>query len=897
MPRKCSVLGCQAMKSCPDSVISTFSFPNKYKFPTTFEYWLKFALLKEGDLNKSSCICEYHFSSLCFNNNIDRKTLKPGSFPTIYTKDQNICCEKQEFESVLNKKSHPKSKTLTSGDIYNHCTILVQKYKIFSLKRLLNNCLLVYIISDYPSFENIFSTQVKSDNSVNFYSQAKEMQGKYFKVFFSKPYVVNCLKKFDLLIEFISKYYKTFNLSLKENVELNIENIQESLEKSYRCTEIISFFKEQLLLSKYSPRNRKYSSELILFAFSVFVKSRSAYNAISKLLFLPSTRSLQSYSSPLNMSVNNDNCNLIYLKSQFNSLKDHEKIVSLKMDEIQINSSLELRGGLLEGFSKNRPDELANHVQAFLINSLLSNYKEIVNLIPVKRNAAESLYKSLIYILEAVEKLGFRVVCITSDNNRINRNCFDRLVVSKTENYFFSKVHPGSKIFLLFDAPHMMKCIRNNWINLKNPKKEFQFNPFKTTEFGTKASFEHIKMLYELERDKTIKLGYKLNSKVIYPSSIERQKVPLALSIFDESTIAALKSLVPNSESTTNFLLAFQKFWKIFNINNPNKGIFKNDKSYEPFNNKNDERLNFLKTFADWLDDWKSHHLPDKLSAETFHSVSFSCRSLHSLVIYLLEDINFKYVLTSKLQTDYLESLFGIYRQMNCSSMLLTWSQVKSAEKKNRIMNSLKLRGQVLKLDHSEEDFTTDEFDFDYRSIDFNRSDFEVEEIQACVYIGGYILKKYYKFNNCKGCMNMFSTDGNTDLDIEIAEEYLNNINRGNLTYPSPVLVHILLITQKFFSEHIENFINKSEKSISIKTLVNLFENILEDLNLINSLNYCQHHPDILIENLKYCLRIFSRILINNFSKKNNNLYNQKKKTLATKSKHDYESQIAKFYN
>ena len=44
-----------------------------------------------------------------------------------------------------------------------------------------------------------------------------------------------------------------------------------------------------------------------------------------------------------------------------------------------------------------------------------------------------------------------------------------------------------------------------------------------------------------------------------------------------------------------------------------------------------------------------------KLSAATFFSVSFSCRSLIELIKYMLTELGFKYVLTAKFQTDCLE--------------------------------------------------------------------------------------------------------------------------------------------------------------------------------------------------------------------------------------------------
>lgn len=120
--------------------------------------------------------------------------------------------------------------------------------------------------------------------------------------------------------------------------------------------------------------------------------------------------------------------------------------------------------------------------------------------------------------------------------------------------FFYSKTYPNHKIFLLFDAPHMIKSVRNNWINLRNMDKEFYFPQFDQS-FGTKASFKHLINVHNEEAGNSHKMSHKLNSSVLYPSSIERQKVHLALKVFDETTIAALWFSSPNYEYTCKFLL------------------------------------------------------------------------------------------------------------------------------------------------------------------------------------------------------------------------------------------------------------------------------------------------------------------------------------------------------
>ena len=38
-------------------------------------------------------------------------------------------------------------------------------------------------------------------------------------------------------------------------------------------------------------------------------------------------------------------------------------------------------------------------------------------------------------------------------------------------------VKPSQNIFILFDTVHLLKCVRNNWLNLRNDKKKHLFFP------------------------------------------------------------------------------------------------------------------------------------------------------------------------------------------------------------------------------------------------------------------------------------------------------------------------------------------------------------------------------------------------------------------------------------
>ena len=80
-------------------------------------------------------------------------------------------------------------------------------------------------------------------------------------------------------------------------------------------------------------------------------------------------------------------------------------------------------------------------------------------------------------------------------------------------------------IFLLFDSVHILKCIRNNWINLKNYKKTFSFPDFEDNEKILRASFADLETIYLLETSHTLKKAPALSWKALHPHALWRDKM------------------------------------------------------------------------------------------------------------------------------------------------------------------------------------------------------------------------------------------------------------------------------------------------------------------------------------------------------------------------------------
>ena len=292
---------------------------------------------------------------------------------------------------------------------------------------------------------------------------------------------------------------------------------------------------------------------------------------------------------------------------------------------------------------------------------------------------------------------------------------------------------PIRDLILFFDIVHIIKSVRNNWLNLKDYEKVFIFPKFieckphdytyaenippnnlrvsinisklgiDTSSFSNSvypticySAFEDIRTLFNSDKYNLFKRAPKLTSKVCWPSSLERQNVKLALGVFNESTSAGLlaynleKNIVDKTQ-TVEFLKLINDVWKIFNVNWVGKNIRFNDEMSAPLC-LNDSRLLFLKNFVSWLECWRA--LPTangKLSPQTFKSFIHTCKALPLLLELICTKYGFKYLLTSRIQNDPLEHHFGLYRQMSGSQYQISYCQILESERRLQLSNILKL--------------------------------------------------------------------------------------------------------------------------------------------------------------------------------------------------------------
>lgn len=113
------------------------------------------------------------------------------------------------------------------------------------------------------------------------------------------------------------------------------------------------------------------------------------------------------------------------------------------IDEIHIKQYFDYKGGNVVGSVFNC-DEAAQSVFVFMISSVCSNFKDVVHILTVRTLKAEILFTFIKDIVIGLEKIGFRVISVVTDNNSINKKAMS--FFADTPQLSIVYPHPSLKI-------------------------------------------------------------------------------------------------------------------------------------------------------------------------------------------------------------------------------------------------------------------------------------------------------------------------------------------------------------------------------------------------------------------------------------------------------------------
>ncbi|XP_040069513.1 uncharacterized protein LOC115308222 [Ixodes scapularis] len=206
----------------------------------------------------------------------------------------------------------------------------------------------------------------------------------------------------------------------------------------------LGFLRQQVSLFQAKNQRRGYSADFVVFCCILFTISPHAYAYVRShgSVTLPHPMTIRSVCSSYGMSPQQENQSKAFL-------------------------------------SYMREDFLTSKITS-ASSPLKCKFKEVAHIVPVHRLDAELLHKMLKDVICGLEKIGYRVVCVVSENNSVNRKAMSHFESPASNRTVYQHPSdPAMPLFFVIDPVHILKCIRNNCINQKNDQVCFYFPHFR----------------------------------------------------------------------------------------------------------------------------------------------------------------------------------------------------------------------------------------------------------------------------------------------------------------------------------------------------------------------------------------------------------------------------------
>lgn len=458
--------------------------------------------------------------------------------------------------------------------------------------------------------------------------------------------------------------------------------------------------------------------------------------------------------------------------------------VVLIFDEMYLQKCEEYVGG--ESYGADEEGNLYKGLVCFMIVGLKENVPFIIKSVPEIKISGDFLQDELKKCIQTLQSINFNVRAVVADNHSSNVAAFNGLTEQFGRDSDPFRVWVNDQpIYLFYDAVHLVKNIRNNLLN----QKRLLFPPFICDDMdvsvkvaGGEISWSLLHRVHEKDQQNqaNIRSAPKLSSQVLHPGNC-KQSVPVALAIFDPSTIASILKYFPSAQDSADFLQLFNTWWTISNA----KSQYNRNNRIGHAAITGDGKPKFLRKFADWLEDWRRERIPNAqkftLSAQTTSAMIQTLRCQASLIEDLLFS-GYKFVLTARFQSDPLEKRYGQYRQMSGGRFLV------SAKDVGRSENILKVKSLIKEGFDIKEFLTTNEHDSEDKSNMLKDVECKIKDVESLQlnessrdvsnHIAGYIA---HKARNAvaKCCGNDFiSTDGEQG---NVGSTYTALLSRGRL--------------------------------------------------------------------------------------------------------------------
>lgn len=168
-----------------------------------------------------------------------------------------------------------------------------------------------------------------------------------------------------------------------------------------------------------------------------------------------------------------------------------------------------------------------------MLRSIRDNWKQVIGFaVAATTIPVQELKTILNELITKCFSIGLFVKGLVCDQGKTNQSLYKCLGVTTDQPYYMLQNH---KIICIYDVPHLIKSIRNNFINY-----DLQIGEGEASKV---VSWNVIRQLYKIDSSSFIRLVPKLTPMHIQPNNFPKMKVSYAVQIFSSSAAAGLRTM------------------------------------------------------------------------------------------------------------------------------------------------------------------------------------------------------------------------------------------------------------------------------------------------------------------------------------------------------------------
>ncbi|KAJ2937540.1 hypothetical protein O0L34_g19047 [Tuta absoluta] len=297
----------------------------------------------------------------------------------------------------------------------------------------------------------------------------------------------------------------------------------------------------QIKQSTKKAKGRRFTDEEKLIAVSIMKQSPKCYNFLQKIFILPSKSTLNKMISELNVEAGINEQIFKAVTQEVSTWEENKKYCSILFDEMALEAGLtyDRNKDLIDGFVElnAKTDDFADHALVFMLRGAIHKWQQPLVFYFCKGATSAINLKNIIkQIVVAVGDAGLLPICLACDQG----TSFQSALKSLQEDTQREQMRSGGKLddvisinghtlSVIFDPPHLLKGLRNNFLN-KNIKMDGKISKWSDIVEVYNTDCSHAQM----------RLLHKLNDEHVIPEKIKKMKVKNCARVLSKTVAAAM---------------------------------------------------------------------------------------------------------------------------------------------------------------------------------------------------------------------------------------------------------------------------------------------------------------------------------------------------------------------